>query len=71
MYTERRRVVAMISETIIGRYDTTFGKIIVVSTDKVYKVGDTIETDKGEFRIRKVIPQTRPAERSQFSFVVD
>lgn len=61
----------MMKEIIIGKYDTTLGKIIIVSPNKEYRVGDMILTNEGEFRIKRVIPQTRPTERVQFSFVVD
>lgn len=68
---ERRRDIAMMTESIIGKYNTTLGKVIVVSPHKEYQVGDTISTNEGEFRIRRIIPRTQPTEPIQFSFVVD
>ena len=57
------------SEIILGQFNTTFGEVIIVSPDKEYKVGDIISTNEGEFCIRQIIPQIRPKEELQVSFV--
>lgn len=61
----------MMMETIIDKFDTAFGKVIIVSTDREYKVGDKIRTEEGDYRIRQIIPSTRPTEQNRFSFVID
>ena len=61
----------MMMENIIDRYETTFGKVIVVSTRKQYQVGDQISTEEGLFRIKQVITPTRPTEKDICSFVID
>ena len=57
------------SEIILRKFNTTFGEVIIVSPDKEYKVGDIISTNEEEFCIRQIIPQTRPKEELQVSFV--
>ena len=61
----------MMTENIIDRFETAFGKVIIVSTDRKYKIGDKIRTKEGDFRIRQVIPSSRPTEPERISFVVD
>lgn len=58
-------------ESIIDRYNTTFGMVIILSTEHAYRTGDLIFTNEGEFKVKQVIMPTRPAEENLVSFVVD
>lgn len=61
----------MMQETILDKYNTTFGTVIVISTKHPYRIGDSIRTNDGNYQIKQVIMPTRPVEKDVVSFVVD
>lgn len=61
---------AMMMENIIEKYETSFGKVIVISTDNLYRVGEQISTEEGTFLIKQIIMPTTPSEIPKCSFVV-
>lgn len=61
----------MMTENIIDRYETVFGKAIVLSSEHLYRVGDQILTQDGIYRIKRIILPTRPSETNLCSFIVE
>ena len=39
---------------IIGAFDTSFGKMITVLNDKLYQVGQRVNTNDGAYRIKMI-----------------
>ena len=50
----------MTKVTIEGKFNTSMGVIIKVKNDRVFKVGDVISTNDGEYKIDKLAHTPNP-----------
>ena len=61
---------SMTKEIVIAEFVTTMGKILEIVPKGMYHVGDTIHTDKGEYRILGISGNTKMHETDSYFFTV-
>jgi hypothetical protein len=60
----------MMKVIIKEKFNTTFGQIIRVANDRVYKVNGIIYTDDGQYTIKRIIFSSRPDDDGFINLVV-
>ena len=60
----------MMKVTIQEKFNTTIGKIIKVENDRLFKVGDVIQTDEGDYKIKRIAFSSNPLEDKYVNLTV-
>lgn len=58
-------------EGIIEMYDTSFGKVVVVSTDRIYKSGEQVHIAGNDYTVKRILLPTRPDVTERYSLIVE
>ena len=52
-------------------YDTSFGKAVVVHTDRVYKLGEHIHIAGRDYTVKQIILPTRPEIAKRYTLIIE
>ena len=58
-------------EGIVEMYDTSFGKVVVVSADRIYKSGEQVHIDGSDYTVKQILMPTRPDITKRYSLIVE
>ena len=53
-----------------GTFNTSMGLVFRVKNDNVFKVGEIVSIESGEYRIDKIIPSTNPNDFDHIGLAV-
>ena len=52
-------------------YDTSFGKAVIVSADRIYKLGDQIHINGHCYTVKQIILPTRPEIAKRYTLIIE
>ena len=52
-------------------YDTSFGKAVIVSADRIYKMGDQIHINGHYYTVKQIILPTRPDIAERCTLIIE
>lgn len=61
----------MVQTDIIERFNTTMGMVVKVKNDTLYKVGDDLLAESYKYRVKKILPNTRPDDSNTICLLVE
>ena len=58
-------------EGTVEIYDTSFGKAVIVSADRIYKLGDQIHINGHYYTVKQIILPTRPEIAKRNTLIIE